>query len=122
MLQPCWFVGFFDNGKREYKTGVVGQANMAVTDPQSVANSPTSLRPGDNRPAPIVIQDANIAQPYSMRKTGAHCLDGRFLAGKAHREKADRLFADPKQFNFLLHQYPANKMFAKTIVDPLNTG
>ncbi len=52
--------GLFYYGERDDKTAIVGEADMAVTDTETIADPPAALGPDHERPPPFVIGDSHI--------------------------------------------------------------
>src|ERR1700730_16612579 len=79
--------GSHQDGDRDYEAGLVRQGHVAFADAEPLANPLAALGEHDFGFAPGVLYDANIADPNTVGKPGAHGFDDRFLGGEAHGQK-----------------------------------
>ena len=66
---------------------------MTTANAQTLANPPAPRRPDNERPTPVIVDNADVAQPDAMRKSRAHCLGRGFLTREAHGEEANASLA-----------------------------
>src|SRR5210317_1883567 len=87
------------------KARIVGETYVATANAEARAYATASFRPDDHRPPTVVVQDANVAQPDTVGKSGTHRLDRSLFSGKPHCQEAHGIIAARVEFQFLVHQY-----------------
>src|SRR5271156_3131724 len=78
---------FFQHRHGDDQSGLVGQRHVRGADAELAAHLLATRREHHIRPSPVVLHDADIADPDAVSEAGAHRLDDCLLGGKARREK-----------------------------------
>src|SRR3990170_3314561 len=95
---------------------------MGFSDTEIAADPLGAFRKNDQRPAPVIIDDADVTYPHAMTEAGTHGLHRRFLAGEVHGEKSHRPFTALEQCPLLRHQQPLDEPFPEALVGFLHTA
>ena len=95
---------------------------MAASYSEPRTNATAPFRPDNHRAAPVVIENANISQPDTVRKARTHCLDRGLFARETHCEKTHRVLGTAIKFELLIHENAARKVITVAVKNTLDTA
>ena len=101
---------------------IIGKADMAAPYAEPCTNATAPVGPDDYGTAPVVIENANVSQPDTVRKARAHRLDRGFLARETHGEKTHRVFGTAIELELFIHENAACKMLTVAVINALHAA
>src|ERR1700730_12889079 len=110
-----------ENRDRHHQPGLVRQGHVPLADAETIAHPRAALGVHHFRPAPGILDDADVAYPHPVRKPGTHALHDGLFRGESHGQKTHRPRGALELRPLLGHQEMVDEPLAVPLEHPLDS-